>query len=644
MRTCLLHDTQFRTKITQQLQQTVGCLIQTQSSDFIQRLHARMAMKGLWVDAPLVSNVLVTIHDLYAQFFHVDGTICQGALHGNTQANDSIIGLIDWIDRQVGVIIARDQYISLQAYEQLRVNCSSNIFSYLYRWFTAATGKYCPLTNKMHNQAQEYNGALARCLKLCERYEFRAAEQLRDKYQAKTFNDIIRYYKAIQIQEEQQKLAALYDKHGIIHIASNDPLYQHYKQELARTSPEQKKIINQNFLVRYHLKNAMHEKWAIPQSAPVYVHDALYTIMGTDCSSLSDIFLLQERIEQIISVAPENQRKQLVQALYLPNGIIKEYAQHDSSVPTINMPASILGTSATDIRQQLNTFIGLRIKNPQESAKINNAIKCLQKSLGAKTEPERIKFKEQLNSLYFQLHEQPQQQKSVATSQDNNTPTAGAPAPPDPDKDKKNETQKQPSPLDKRQRTKEQIEADATRKTIEKAANETGQKFEKAAQTAAKQVAQETEAATAGYVGPQKLKVPGKAPLAAEAPTEAEVTAAAKAPRAAITDITKVPDTLEEYVPPCKGSDLGMTNTVKKHIMDMSKKREWSRPYMHGGTSFLVDEIMSSSKPAKDLFLKKGLKWVTPGCCNGSSGVWELVVDIEEMKIVHLFFDSKPRL
>ena len=77
------------------------------------------------------------------------------------------------------------------------------------------------------------------------------------------------------------------------------------------------------------------------------------------------------------SFSSENQRAQLVQAFYLPNGILKEYALHDINVQTIKMPASILEGLSTDIRQQLNTLIGMRIKNPQEATRINNAIKYL---------------------------------------------------------------------------------------------------------------------------------------------------------------------------------------------------------------------------------------------------------------------------
>ena len=199
----------------------------------------------------------------------------------------------------------------------------------------------------------------------------------------------------------------------------------------------QKKIVNQNFLVRYHFKNEMHEKWGIPQSAPTCVHDALYAIMDTGCSALSDISLLQKRIEQIINAAPEIQHTQLIKAFYLPNGILKEYAQHNINVQAIKMPTSILDASSTDIREQLNTLIDPRIKNPQRSVKINQAIECLQKHLNAKAAPEKIKSKEQFDTIYNQVGGQPAKAKPAIPPQGDNTPAAGAPVPPDPNADKK---------------------------------------------------------------------------------------------------------------------------------------------------------------------------------------------------------------
>jgi hypothetical protein len=438
LRKYLWHDQTLRKALAKQLHDTISCLIQTQSPDFIKRLKACIAMQFLQFDLPILNNnVLVTVHDLNHIFFHYDGTVCHKALHGNTIACDSIIPLIDWIDQKIGDIIPRDQYINQQDYNRLKAGCSTNVFSYIYRWFTASTGWYCKMTEALRGTANKFNADMITCIRHCERYEFKEAEQLSAIYKSGLFNDIIDYYKNIQIQHERLNHEALYDTHGIIRIAYSDPLYQQYKLELEGASAGQKNIINQNFLIRHHLKNIMHDTWNIPQSVPACVHDAMYNIIGTDGTALSDATLLQVRIEEVIAAAPQDQHDQLVQAFYLPNGILKEYAIHDVNVQTIKMPASILDASSTNLRQQLNTLIGLRIKNPQEPTAVNKAIDCLQKSLTAKTDPERITFKEQFDTHYNQIGGQPEKAKPSVTPQEDNPPTSGAPVPPpDPNKDK----------------------------------------------------------------------------------------------------------------------------------------------------------------------------------------------------------------
>lgn len=50
---------------------------------------------------------------------------------------------------------------------------------------------------------------------------------------------------------------------------------------------------------------------------------------------------------------------------------------------------------------------------------------------------------------------------------------------------------------------------------------------------------------------------------------------------------------------------------------------------------------MKAGKPMADSSLKNGLKWVVNGTYNGSSGVWELVVDTTTNTTVHFLFRSK---
>lgn len=78
-------------------------------------------------------------------------------------------------------------------------------------------------------------------------------------------------------------------------------------------------------------------------------------------------------------------------------------------------------------------------------------------------------------------------------------------------------------------------------------------------------------------------------------------------------------------------SKLKRSRTVMSHLS--------SRPYTN--STLTIQNIMKAGKPMADSSLKNGLKWVVNGAYNGSSGVWELVVDAKTNTIVHFLFRSK---
>ncbi|EAD9125306.1 hypothetical protein AOC40_14140 [Listeria monocytogenes] len=93
-----------------------------------------------------------------------------------------------------------------------------------------------------------------------------------------------------------------------------------------------------------------------------------------------------------------------------------------------------------------------------------------------------------------------------------------------------------------------------------------------------------------------------------------------------------------------KATELVMTETVNTHILEIIKRGmnagELSRPYIDSdGTELLVQEIMDSRMPIKDIYLPNGLRWDVSGSFNGrGQGNWELVVDLDTNKIVHFNF------
>ena len=55
-------------------------------------------------------------------------------------------------------------------------------------------------------------------------------------------------------------------------------------------------------------------------------------------------------------------------------------------------------------------------------------------------------------------------------------------------------------------------------------------------------------------------------------------------------------------------------------------------------STITVQNVMSSAVPVKDKIVANALKWVVPGAYNRSSGVFELVVDVDKHMIIHFCF------
>ncbi len=73
---------------------------------------------------------------------------------------------------------------------------------------------------------------------------------------------------------------------------------------------------------------------------------------------------------------------------------------------------------------------------------------------------------------------------------------------------------------------------------------------------------------------------------------------------------------------------LKLTKTVAKNLK--------TRPYIKSYNT--IKNIIQSATPKFDKSLKFGLKWVAKGSFNGKKGVYELVIDITKMTIVHFLF------
>jgi hypothetical protein len=75
---------------------------------------------------------------------------------------------------------------------------------------------------------------------------------------------------------------------------------------------------------------------------------------------------------------------------------------------------------------------------------------------------------------------------------------------------------------------------------------------------------------------------------------------------------------------------LNRTKTVMSNI--------GTRPYIN--STLLIQQIMQSSSPMPDPYTASGLKWVVEGMHNGSSGIYELVINPDTMTIIHFLYKT----
>ncbi|HET7176633.1 MAG TPA: RHS repeat-associated core domain-containing protein, partial [Gammaproteobacteria bacterium] len=96
---------------------------------------------------------------------------------------------------------------------------------------------------------------------------------------------------------------------------------------------------------------------------------------------------------------------------------------------------------------------------------------------------------------------------------------------------------------------------------------------------------------------------------------------------------------ISQSVPTLNAEDLTFSDTVESNFLDESNQGYPSRPY--GESSLLINEIMQSGDPIPDPQGVPGLiRWDAAGTMNGSTGMYELVVNPNTKTIVHFLFKS----
>lgn len=236
------------------------------------------------------------------------------------------------------------------------------------------------------------------------------------------------YDKAIQQQE-----ALLKDAYGIAHfglpVELQDPVYttlsDHNRTQLQSTSSALENF-NDTLKLRQLYKNALHKAWKIPANAVPLVHQALYTLI--DCGTIP------ERIDKIHEVSNNSQlnisqQQAIVQALFLPNGIIKDFAEYDRA-QSLQMSSTILQPEHAKTRSLLNQLVyAERIcEDDHLQSECAQAIEYLQKAAAADNEDTAKLYLFYAQDIFEQIEPLPKENLILLSTQQQPTGNGGQPS------------------------------------------------------------------------------------------------------------------------------------------------------------------------------------------------------------------------
>jgi len=420
LRSQMRHDPEVRARVLNDVRNAISCLINTHVGSFDERIVACMALDNIYIQAPVMNELVAAIQNLKEIYFHRDGSICFQAFYRNTNVPSIITNFVEKIRKQLGRSVRVDNLIDPTTYRQLKVQPTPK-----------STGIKCKGTNKLWFTGKKFNQDLLSLIYECRKFNFDKAQAIQQKYPTySSLQTIIDAYK----NRYNTALKKIYNEHSIIRVAEKDPVYIANKNIIDSALLAEKEIINQNFLVRYHLKEQMHQKWKISKNCSQEVHDALYQIIGDDCSAISDISLLQAKIEHVIESASRAEYDGLVHAFYEQNGVLKEHALHYPRAKQIKMFSKILTKRYQLERNKLNTLLCEQIKKTEYSALAQEAMTKLEQWLNTTNTKDQMAAKAEFDVAYEMFH---QKQKVPAKPQANDIVdvNSSAPIPPDPDED-----------------------------------------------------------------------------------------------------------------------------------------------------------------------------------------------------------------
>lgn len=336
---------------------------------FLERIAALIHLGDFCITFSTFGDQLYDVQrQIYARYAHADGSICIERLSDMTDAH-TIIKKYVTRHKKVAPLFE-------QSCKCAQSSCTDKLIK-----------KKKVDLNALHNNRtnQWYKNMLAAFAS----GDMQQVERIKNSSSKHGVQIVYKQIRAAYNTYVAQQEALLKDQYGIIHfnlpVAQRDPLFaalsDHDRTQLYN-NPQALAIFNNALLMRNRYKNALHKAWNIPTSADPMVHQALYALV--DCGTIPERI---DKIHELVSdqnLAPK-ERCVLMQALFLPNGIIKDFAEYDRA-QSLKMPAAILEEEHARMRKVLNQLVYLERAGNNDSLvqeQCANAIKSIQYAASA---------------------------------------------------------------------------------------------------------------------------------------------------------------------------------------------------------------------------------------------------------------------
>lgn len=356
--------------------------------DILDRITALLSILEMRASQKESSALSDLQQSLYATYFHTDQTLCAQALTHGCNAQEFFTHYQDRVNNKFERTF--DSF-NPDAHVNQQVACNLLIKKSLL--FTKESQVPAHFTDTVHTN--EINTLILEITRALLSGDIATAKQINE--QSKN-NNVGRIFSAgykdwqTRVEKQKQKIEATRkDSFGIYHFnlpsSQQDPVFTALSVQekiVLQNNTRDLKELNKYLSLRQSIKLKLHEAWGIPHSVPAEVHDALYAMFENNAfAQITTVIEKAHEVSTNPALTPQQQQN-IVNALFHPNGIIKEL-QQDKRTQSFKASSAIMSVEHANTRTLLNQLALLEAEHKNKDLKecARYGLKYLQAALMA---------------------------------------------------------------------------------------------------------------------------------------------------------------------------------------------------------------------------------------------------------------------